>query len=62
MPSRSKSQQQAAGAAYAKKCKGKDVNLTGASKQMAKDMSCETLKHYADTNRKKLPEKKNKKK
>ncbi len=48
MPPKSKDQRQAAGAAYAAKCKGeKKTPKKGASKKMAKNMSCSQLKDYA---------------
>jgi len=57
MPAESKKQRTAAGIAYAAKCKGEDVSLRGASKQMA-EMSCDSLRDYAKTKEKGLPEKK----
>ena len=46
MPSKSKSQRRAAGAAYRKKCKNGGGKLKGAAKSMKK-MSCKELKKYA---------------
>ena len=54
MPGKSKAQQRAAAIAYAKKCKGEKLKLKGAAKQMA-GMSCEQLKEFAQTKRKRLP-------
>jgi uncharacterized protein DUF3008 len=59
MPSKSKKQQMAAGAALAaKRGKRSKSSLRGASKQMEKSMSEKQLKEFAKTKRKKLPTKK----
>lgn len=61
MPAKSKAQQKAAGAALASK-RGKIPNsrLQGASKTMAKSMTEKELEELATTERKSLPEKKEK--
>lgn len=59
MPAKSQAQQKAAGAALsAKRGDTKKSELKGASKSMEKSMSEKELKELADTDRKKLPEKK----
>ena len=59
MPAKSKSQQQAAGAALAaKRGERKKSELKGASKQMQKSMSQEQLEEMASTSRKDKPKKK----
>jgi hypothetical protein len=54
MPAKSKKQRKAMGIAYAAKCKGKNVELKGSSKEMS-EMSCEDLRDYAKTKEKGLP-------
>ncbi|CAN7222349.1 DUF3008 family protein [Pararhizobium sp. LjRoot235] len=59
MPAKSQAQQKAAGAALAaKRGDMKKSELKGASKGMEKSMSEKELKEPAETDRKKLPEKK----
>jgi hypothetical protein len=59
MPAKSQAQQKAAGAALAaKRGDMKKSELKGASKSMEKSMSEKELKELAETDRKKLPEKK----
>lgn len=59
MPAKSKSQQQAAGAALsAKRGETKVKDLKGASKGMYKSMSEKELDELASTERKDLPDKK----
>ena len=59
MPAKSQAQQKAAGAALsAKRGDTKKSELKGASKSMEKSMSEKELKELAETDRKKLPEKK----
>jgi hypothetical protein len=59
MPSRSKKQQMAAGAALAaKRGKRSNSSLKGPSRQMARSMSEKQLREFAKTKRKKLPTKK----
>jgi hypothetical protein len=59
MPAKSKKQQMAAGAALAAKRGERDKSsLKGASKQMEKSMSEKQLEDFANTKRKKLPNKK----
>jgi hypothetical protein len=61
MPSTSKAQQKAAGAALsAKRGETKVSSLRGASKQMYESMSEKELEEFADTKRKGLPEHKTK--
>ena len=61
MPSQSKAQQKAAGAALSAKRKETSPNkLQGASKQMYDSMSKSELEDMASTKRKNLPEKKGK--
>lgn len=62
MPAKSKAQQKAAGAALAaKRGDMPKSKLRGASKSMEKSMTEDELEELAETKRKKLPEKKNKK-
>lgn len=62
MPSTSKSQQKAAGAALAaKRGDMKKSELKGASKDMYESMSEKQLEEFAETDRKGLPEKKKEK-
>lgn len=59
MPAKSKAQQKAAGAALsAKRGDTKKSSLKGASRQMEESMSEKQLEELAETNRKKLPDKK----
>jgi hypothetical protein len=59
MPAKSKKQQMAAGAALAAKRGERDKSsLKGPSKQMEKSMSKKQLEDFANTKRKKLPNKK----
>ncbi len=59
MPARSKAQQKAAGMALAtKRGEISPSKLKGSAKDMYKSMSERQLKEYAETKRKKLPEKK----
>ena len=61
MPSKSKSQQKAAGAALsAKRGEMKTSELQGSAKEMHKSMNEEQLKDYASGDRKGKPEKKGK--
>lgn len=61
MPAKSKSQQQAAGAALRYKRSGGKSKASPAAKGMAKSMSTKELRKYAGTKRKGLPRKKGKK-
>jgi Protein of unknwon function (DUF3008) len=57
MPAKSKAQQKAAGAALAaKRGEIKNSKLKGASLQMYESMSEQQLEHFAETERKDLPE------
>ena len=57
MPAKSKAQQKAAGAALsAKRGDSKVKDLKGASKDMYDSMSEKQLEEFAETKRKKLPE------
>lgn len=59
MPAVSKAQQKAAGAALsAKRGETKRSDLKGASRDMYESMSEKQLEEFAETKRKKLPEKK----
>lgn len=59
MPAKSKAQQKAAGAALsAKRGDTKKSELKGASKEMYESMSENQLEDFAETKRKKLPDKK----
>lgn len=59
MPAKSKAQQKAAGAALAaKRGETKKSSLKGASREMEKSMTEGELKELAETERKKLPERK----
>lgn len=59
MPAKSKAQQKAAGAALsAKRGDTKKSSLKGASRQMEESMSEKQLEELAETDRKKLPDKK----
>ena len=59
MPAVSKAQQKAAGAALsAKRGETKKSDLKGASRDMYESMSEKQLEEFAETKRKKLPEKK----
>jgi hypothetical protein len=63
MPAKSKAQKKAAGAALAaKRGDMPKSKLKGASKEMEKSMSESELEDFAETKRKKLPEKKSDKK
>jgi hypothetical protein len=62
MPSKSKAQQKAAGAALsAKRGDTKKSELKGPARDMYESMSERQLKEFAETSRKKLPSKKKKK-
>lgn len=61
MPAKSKAQQKAAGAALSAKRGDTDKSdLKGASREMYESMSESQLEKFAETQRKKLPEKKSK--
>lgn len=61
MPAKSKAQQKAAGAALAaKRGETKVSELQGAAKEMYDSMSEDELEDFASTNRKNLPEHKDK--